>query len=600
MLPTAFRIKDFKSIVDSNVCDLSKDSITILAGQNEAGKTAILEALRDFDAEYGAEPITEDYLPDDVDRSATPTVSVLFSFTEKEARELASGESLTLPEPLLERFKTEPRIWVHRNLEDGVLYFDESIETFWSETEKPPESNSETKENDAEKPELTSLEEFAKVLQNYWPQFIYFDSFEDILPPKVTVSQSPTDAKKYVGSDGKTLGSPVRDFLLLAGVSLSEVFKSKKDDKRLENYFRGRSAQISGDFKEYWKQKVDGEQVVELSIQLRHETSTSITLVFFVNDSHSHYVSQRSRGFRWFLSFFLKLTAANKRSPDSGRVLLIDEPGTYLHARAQRDVLGMFENRLRPEGNVILYSTHSPYLIPPDKLHRLRLVAKIAGDGTKVFNKLRDESLSGEQYEDTLSPILAAIGLDIREQLGFAKPLNIILEGITDYYYLQGFCALLRSDLLARANLFPATGAFSTMPLVSLSIGWGLKWIVLLDHDEQGNAAAQKLKQELLIDSWRIIQPENAKGIEDLFSNSDFLKLAKLAGIDSKGKTAASATQLIKALGTLDKALLARTFAEAVAAKTFTIDPDTKARAIALIASLDASLKQAAKQDGSV
>jgi hypothetical protein len=44
--PLAFRIYDFKSISDSGLCTFSQDGITVLAGQNESGKTSILTALR--------------------------------------------------------------------------------------------------------------------------------------------------------------------------------------------------------------------------------------------------------------------------------------------------------------------------------------------------------------------------------------------------------------------------------------------------------------------------------------------------------------------------------------------------------------------------
>jgi len=44
----SFRIKNYRSIKDSGVCYMSGDNITILAGKNESGKTAILEALEDF------------------------------------------------------------------------------------------------------------------------------------------------------------------------------------------------------------------------------------------------------------------------------------------------------------------------------------------------------------------------------------------------------------------------------------------------------------------------------------------------------------------------------------------------------------------------
>ena len=45
-----FRIKNYKSIIDSGDCYLT-DTITIFAGKNESGKTSILEALEDFDTD---------------------------------------------------------------------------------------------------------------------------------------------------------------------------------------------------------------------------------------------------------------------------------------------------------------------------------------------------------------------------------------------------------------------------------------------------------------------------------------------------------------------------------------------------------------------
>ena len=43
-----FRIINFKSILDSGFRNLSPDNITGFIGQNESGKTSILEALEVF------------------------------------------------------------------------------------------------------------------------------------------------------------------------------------------------------------------------------------------------------------------------------------------------------------------------------------------------------------------------------------------------------------------------------------------------------------------------------------------------------------------------------------------------------------------------
>jgi DNA repair ATPase RecN len=74
-----FRIRNFKSIIDSGDCYLS-DSITILAGKNEAGKSSILEALFDFNA---GTPIREKSIPLNFEKSL-PEVSVVFDLSKEE------------------------------------------------------------------------------------------------------------------------------------------------------------------------------------------------------------------------------------------------------------------------------------------------------------------------------------------------------------------------------------------------------------------------------------------------------------------------------------------------------------------------------------
>jgi len=48
-------------------------------------------------------------------------------------------------------------------------------------------------------------------------------------------------------------------------------------------------------------------------------------------------------------------------------VLLVDEPGVSLHARAQEDVLKVFEDISHKIQ--IIYTTHSPHLVEINKLH---------------------------------------------------------------------------------------------------------------------------------------------------------------------------------------------------------------------------------------
>ena len=84
MMPQSFRIKNYKSIVDTGTCYLASD-LTILAGKNESGKTAILEALRDF----GTGEIDTDAYP--LGNEEQPEISVSFLLDDRDYNELAEG-----------------------------------------------------------------------------------------------------------------------------------------------------------------------------------------------------------------------------------------------------------------------------------------------------------------------------------------------------------------------------------------------------------------------------------------------------------------------------------------------------------------------------
>ena len=71
-----FKIKNYRSIVDTGWHDLSSDNITALIGQNESGKTSILESLNSFFTCL----ITDDILRSDL---SLPEVSCSFSLSKK-------------------------------------------------------------------------------------------------------------------------------------------------------------------------------------------------------------------------------------------------------------------------------------------------------------------------------------------------------------------------------------------------------------------------------------------------------------------------------------------------------------------------------------
>ena len=100
------------------------------------------------------------------------------------------------------------------------------------------------------------------------------------------------------------------------------------------------------------------------SVEYARNNEGRLKLLFYVHDQMNQYPEQRSKGFLWFLSFYLRMAAWDKREPDHSRLVLIDEPGSYLHAKAQRDILSVLNARAKEKNQTIIYTTHSPYLLP--------------------------------------------------------------------------------------------------------------------------------------------------------------------------------------------------------------------------------------------
>ena len=120
-------------------------------------------------------------------------------------------------------------------------------------------------------------------------------------------------------------------------------------------------------------------------------------LTFLVEDDGVQYkvrtTSQRSDGFRQFVSFLLTISAENHSRKLSNTLLLLDEPETHLHPQAQE----YLKNELMriskgKDANIVLYATHSNYMIDKSQISRCFRVDKGKDGKTKI-----------EQFEGTAS-----------------------------------------------------------------------------------------------------------------------------------------------------------------------------------------------------
>lgn len=109
-----------------------------------------------------------------------------------------------------------------------------------------------------------------------------------------------------------------------------------------------------------------------------HLTETNIH--FHVKDenvkSKAKTADQRSDGFKRFISFLLTLSAENANAELKNTIILLDEPETHLHPKAQEDLLKELITITRANNNIVLFATHSNYMIDKNHLERNYKISK--------------------------------------------------------------------------------------------------------------------------------------------------------------------------------------------------------------------------------
>jgi predicted ATPase len=198
-------------------------------------------------------------------------------------------------------------------------------------------------------------------------------------------------------------------------------------------------------------------------------------------------LDQRSDGFQWLVSFFVVFFA---ESADKHRnaILLLDEPGLSLHGLKQQEFRSTI-SRLA-ESNQLLYTTHSPFLVGPDELHRVRVVEMMDRTvGTKVHTNATAEDPAA------LLPLQESLGYDLAQSL-FSQPRNLLLESLTDFWYIDAVAHLLReagvADLNSRIELMPTNGAAKVAYFATILHAKKLKVAALLDSDTNGDRATSQ------------------------------------------------------------------------------------------------------------
>lgn len=482
----AFKVENYRSISSTGWIALSpRDNVTVFAGQNESGKSSILRALK----EYEEGKFDETSPPFNV--ASTPTQQVSCTYQIEPTDDLFTMlndsvmKKLKLPEsdgPVLDQIKLSriKEFTLTRKQSVGKLAdltLDNAsfqilkaayIKKVTVEDTVDADAQAKT-EPDEKQQSMITEDNAASVFWVNTPKIIFFDDFCDLLPDKILISDLVGEKKDAQGYKAvKNLESILRtDFTTKDG----EADPIRRTKESAENQA------LSVDFQADWGQRIHPENQVKITYNYEKRTGQEAEgsyINFFVETKEGQPLApkQRSKGLIWFLSLWQELKSQGTD------LVLLDEPDQHLHVKAQKDILKLI-NKLASEHNQIIYATHSPYLIEIEKLNRVKLIVNSKNEGTLVED-INTSKIDSENKKDALQPIADAIGLTVGE----FSPLNqknILVEGLSDFYYFSAMKKILK--IKNDYSIVPGVGLRKLNGLISLCLGYGMQWVVIMDDD---------------------------------------------------------------------------------------------------------------------
>jgi predicted ATP-dependent endonuclease of OLD family len=565
----------FRNILDSTKVEIDP-KVTCLVGKNESGKSAFLTALWRLNPARTKQKFSvSDNYPawlekrhrnEGVDQDQVKVIEAEFEWEESDVKLIDEkfGEGVAKVGAILKiskQYDNEFR-WTSgcdgkralKNFLDaqelptgfkGAKDFD-SLSILLSEKAKETTDEAATKQIANAQAALKALwgdqKNFDHALwvlaEKRIPKFLYFADYSR-LPYSVKID------RVLKGDDLKEEEATARALLVLGGTE--NDYMLNPDYERRKRELENVANVLSEDVKKYWTQNPELRVQPDITQRTENKPNGHISVldelkirIWDSRHSLSLPFTEHSAGFQWFFSFLAAFSEYEYSDPPV--VILLDEPAVGLHAKAQADFLRFIEQRLTKRCQVI-YTTHSPFMVQPGHLERVRLVEDV---GPEKGSTVSRDVLSRDR--DTLFPLQGALGYDLVQHL-FVAENNLVVEGTSDYAYLKIISDFLQSagrkHLDPRWSIIPVGGADLIPTFVAL-LGNHLKVTVVVDSKKGGQQRLHQLAKDGYLEKQRLILlheilDANGADIEDLFKEDEYLALynkaftKKLKGADLKG-----------------------------------------------------------------
>lgn len=567
---TSVRITNYKNIVDSG--EFAVDDVTCLVGKNQSGKSAILQALYrvnpsnqelfalDFNLDYPKPLHSAGTTQDGSTGSESEVVAATFSLEDEDIAALrdiggVNGLKVEFHEVIayvgynkeltfgqfdvdeqrfigdlidsIELLDETRRMAKRATSVDALLRIIEELETTESD-EELLEDYRVIKSAIEQVPNRQSIvDKIQSALRSQLPRFIFVKNLAYI-KTDIDLQQliDRRNSNQLVQSDLPLLG-----LLVLGDLVLDDLVDLSQNEEARTSQLEAAQLRIEQRITDYWKvgrdfhvqlkpwTPLDGSGRPMLSVRIQDREQEK-------NAAFTTQITQRSDGFQWFFSFAALLEYV--RSEESRTVILMDEPGTSLHGSAQSELLRFIRAGAGPHGQVI-YTTHSPFMIDPDRLNEVRVVEY--GDST-LGAVVRSEV--DTVTRESLLPLQAAMGYSLLTPLLIGAN-TLLVEGASDKLYIEKMNSVLtdsgRVSLDPRWSVVPVGGIGKIATVASFfQSREQLNVAVLCDgsfertpsmNDEKGLGILKKSQMVFVADSL----DRKRADIEGMFDPDTFLKL---------------------------------------------------------------------------
>lgn len=496
-------INNYKSISQGNILHI-EDTITAVIGKNESGKSNVLEAIG---LNHITRPLTQTFM-NSVTRNSNDSVSysvyldfwpfeckkyniennqTILRYEDTSSIKLSGGFSTLLANDsvLAELLAKAKEISKTPNLWGNDQTTKKSISDYFNKLSKIHKeifvSHNALLQSIIKRAVTTHemyealasvITQIEKLLDEYYsmlPQIFYRDK-----EPEFNYMYKLDQFSELLRDKNCLL----QNFITAAGLEVSDfenAFNAPGDGT--QKTFRRK---INKAIEKNITSKFNAFYTLE-KIEIEAEFENKVFKLYVLTDDKAMTLNERSNGLKWYLNLFIDIQANHLR--DNSVVYLFDEPGIYLHVNAQKELLKLFSD-LTSKHNQIIYSTHSPYMIDGDNILNVRAIEKNKNGLTKIYRNAYHQDLSTDSKEETLSPIVNALGCDLKFNLGPNKNNNLITEGISDYMYIKAMMFYL--NINQDYSVIPSTGVSKIDKLVSILIGWGYNFKILFDFDKAG------------------------------------------------------------------------------------------------------------------